>query len=126
MINLDDLMKVDRDNLQHRQAFGEHTGISDESRIIIDLIRDDDIDLIIYENAFTLVPDDAENFSNLAWELFGRYIANNTHLKRIALDNCHLTDERMGVLFRELTYSRSLERLDLDGNSFGIDGVRCV
>ena len=111
---------------QFNQAFGEHTGIIEECREIIDLIRDDNIDLIMYDKAFTLDPDDAENFSNLAWKLFGRYIANNTHLKRIGLDSCGITDEKMELFFRELTYSRSLERLDLDGNSFGIDGVRSM
>jgi len=111
---------------QFNQAFGEHTGIPEECREIIDLIRYNNIDLDMYDNVFTLDPDDAENFSNLAWELFGRYIANNTHLKRFGLDSCHLTDEKMTLLFRELTYSKSLNRLDLDGNEFGIDSVRSM
>ena len=56
----------------------------------------------------------------------GRYISNNTHLKRIGLDSCNLTDEKMALLFGELRTSTSLGDLDLDGNNFGLDGVRSM
>jgi hypothetical protein len=42
------------------------------------------------------------------------------------LDESGLTDEKMTLLFNELTSSSSLDRLDLDVNDFGIDGVRAM
>jgi len=105
---------------QHNQAFGENTGILKFNTI--NLIKNNDPNT----TAFTLGSDDAGEFSNLAWKLLGRYIANNNHLSRLDLDESRLTDEKMTLLFGELVSSRSLDRLDLDGNSFGIDGVRCM
>ena len=63
-------------------------------------------------------------FTDLSWRLLGQYIANNIHLKEIHLDNCNLTNEKMALLFIGLVKS-SLSKLDLRGNPFGIDGVRC-
>ena len=75
---------------------------------------------------FLLEPEYSNEFTNLAWRLLGRYIANNIYLKKLDFDDCSLTDEKMGVLLGELTSSVSLERLDLDGNEFGVSGVRCM
>jgi len=112
---------------QFTQAFGEHTGISEDCRDTINLIRNDDIDLnILHDNKFELDRGDADNFTDQAWALLGRYIANNTHLYMLDLDTVSLTDDEMGKLFRELTSSRSLDRLDLDRNEFGISGVRAM
>jgi len=69
---------------------------------------------------------DANLFTNLSWKLIGRYIANNSHLKRLSLDECGLTDEKMALLFSELVSSSSLQRLDLDFNRFGTEGVRSM
>jgi len=107
---------------EHQQAFGEHTGIDGEVRGCINLIKDNDPDF----TRFILDPSDADRFTDLAWTLLGRYIANNTHLKEINLENCRLTDEKMASLFRELTRIISLERLDIDDNEFGIEGVRSM
>ena len=75
---------------------------------------------------FQLDSSDAQKFSNQAWELLGRYIANNTHLIKIDLCHRNLTDQMMTLLFSGLRRSDSLQRLDLDGNNFGIDGVRSM
>ena len=47
--------------------------------------------------------DDAEKFSDLAWELLGGYIANNDHLEDIDLSVCRLTDSNMCHLFKNWT-----------------------
>ena len=74
----------------------------------------------------SLYSEDADRFTDLAWRLLGRYIANNTHMKEVFLNSCNLTDEEMSLLFKELVKSVSLERLDIDDNRFGIDGVRSM
>ena len=111
-------MDVDEDE-QFNQAFGEHTGIDDDVRRDINRIKyNDDIlkELVLYS-------EDTENFTNHAWRLLGRYIANNTHLEKINASICRLADEEMASLFSELTKSTSLQQLDLQSNRFGIDGV---
>ena len=67
-----------------------------------------------------------ENFSDLAWELLGGYIANNKYLEEIHLTGCHLTDSNMCHLFKNWKRAGSLKRLDLSGNEFGIDGIRSM
>jgi len=113
---------------QHGQAFG-YTGISCDCRLTIDGIRENREDVTSFR-VTSFDTDDIvmimQRFGNLAWKLLGRYIKNNTHLKDIGFDNCNLTDEKTVLLFRELVRSVSLERLDMDHNSFGIDGVRSM
>ena len=109
---------------QFNQAFGEHTGISADCRDIVNRIKNNDNEL----NYFS-IPDssDAELFTNQAWKLFGRYIANNTHLQKLSLLDFHLNDEQMAVLFGELISSVSLEWLCMSYNhEFGVDGLRCA
>ena len=107
---------------QHEQAFGEHTGIS--CRTEINLIKNNE--RINDDDVFIVHREDADRFTYLAWELLGRYIANNTHLKYIDFDGAGLTDEKMSLLFRRLVRSESLIDLDLNNNSFGIEGVRSM
>ena len=107
---------------EHQQAFGEHTGIDEDVLDNILSIKDNSDEF----DDLHLSSEETENFTNLAWRLFGRYIANNTHLKEINLDNCSITDEKAASLFKELTRSVSLERLDMDGNSFGVEGIRSM
>ena len=113
-------------DLQHSNAFGVHTGISSECRDDIDRIKDNSEHI----TSFELSTQDAAQFSQQAWELLGRYIANNTNLEQIKLNNCNLTDRKMALLFKELTNSESLKKLDIGGvsryNEFGIEGVRCM
>ena len=56
------------------------------------------------------------------WELLGRYIANNTHLKEINGEDVHTYDDRLlEYLFRGLTRSSSIERFILtrdEGNLY--------
>jgi len=113
---------------EFNQAFGEHTGISEDCRDIINLIRNDDLDInILHDNKFGLDGYDVGRFNKQAWTLLGRYIANNTHLNNIYLNNCGLTDEMMALLFKELVRSVSLHELHLDSNNpFGIEGVRSM
>ena len=60
------------DDENYRAAFGEHTGISSEGRDEINRIKDNDPDLKKISPRMC----DVENFSDLAWELLGGYIAN--------------------------------------------------
>ena len=64
----------------------------------------------------------------MAWELLGRYIANNTHLKKIDLQYCSIIDAKIAAFFRGLTKSASISitRFDLMSNEFGINGVRSM
>ena len=105
---------------QFNRAFVEYTGISEVTCGYIKAIRNNDPDV----NCLKIRSDDADDFTDLAWQLLGRYIANNIQLTRLVLDECNLTDEIMTPLFSELIGSESLQRLDLDGNEFGIEGVR--
>jgi len=107
---------------QYNQAFGEHTDIPEDCREYINDIKNNNPDV----NDIVIRSSDADEFTNLAWKLLGRYIANNTHLKKLVLEYCHLTDETMAILFRALKSSVSLKWLDLDNNDFGINGVRCM
>ena len=118
---------------QFRRAFST---LRDHTRGNIALIRDNDssttsLDLrhellrpdrvIILERILTTV---------LAWQLLGRYIANNTHLKNVHISNLYpisLNDERMTVLFGELTSSISIERINLSKNRLnGRLTLRCM
>lgn len=116
------LPKKDLREVQHKQSFGEDSGISQYCKNSIALIRDNNDDLI----EFLLGFEDGRVFSDLAWQLLGRYIANNTHLEKVDLDGCGLTDDKMSALFREFTKSCSIITLDLMENNFGLDGVRCM
>ena len=78
------------------QAFGYRFDISDEFRQDIIDIRDDNPDV----KGVTIRPSDADEFNDLAWRLLGRYIANNTHLVKINLDGCSLTDEKWHYYLR--------------------------
>ena len=113
---------------QHEQAFGVHSDMSDRCRQLINLIRSNSGYYLKahHDNEFVLDPDDAVEFTDLAWELLGRYIAKNAHLEEVFLNGCYLTDRTMALLFKELVSSVSLERIFLSNNAFGIDGLRCI
>jgi len=68
---------------------------------------------------------DATKFSDLAWRLIGRYIANNTHLKNITITKS-LCDSKASMLFSELGGSSSLKTLNLCASPFGTTGVRSM
>ena len=94
---------------QHHQAFGEHTRIPGDCRARINGIKNNDHDFIDLK----MRSSDTEKFTDQAWRLLGRYIANNTHLGKVELHFCHLRDRDMVSLFSELSSSKSLERLDI-------------
>jgi len=113
------------DEDEFQQYLGEYTGLDDDCGEIVSLVRQ------VRDNSYELEElrlyyDDTDCFTNHAWLLLGRYIAKNTFLERLELSNCNLNDEKMASLFRELTSSSSLQRLDLGDNQFGIDGLRCT
>jgi len=109
---------------EFNQAFGEHTGINQYFRNVIEFIKDNNAVLETFViNHYTYNP---HQFTDVSWRLLGQYIANNTHLEILDLDECSLTDERMALLFSELVESTSLERLYIGNNRFGIDGVRSL
>lgn len=116
-------MEVENE-LQHRLAFGRYTDvISDECLEEIRMIKNNQP---TDSNVFLLNVEDADEFTDQAWKLLGRYIANNTHLVKIDLDGCHLTDEKMTLFFSELVRSSSLKSLLLGDNEFGIAGVQSM
>eukprot|EP00986_Skeletonema_menzelii_P020238 scaffold30595_cov160-Skeletonema_menzelii.AAC.2 len=68
--------------------------------------------------------DHIQNISNEKWEELGRDIANNTHLTHVDLSS--LNDQKMSFFFRGLSRSSTIEDLELQGNYFGAEGVRCM
>ena len=109
----------------YNQAFGESSGISKKCR--------DDVYSIMKNkhglSKFSIDYHDAgKNFSESAWELLGRYIANNNQLKEIRMySNAKLlTDSNMPSLFKELTSSSSIEMLFFGGNEFGSVGIQSM
>jgi len=108
-------------NMELYQAFLP-SGISDDCLSNILFIKSNNVDT----DDFSLSSFDAETFTDQAWTLLGRYIANNTHLVEIDLNGCHLTDGKMSFLFRELVGSTSLKTLLLSDNDFGMIGVRSM
>ena len=108
---------------QHQAAFGEHTGLSDRSRFIIDDIKSNSgyfYILMLHELIGTV------ELSDLAWKLLGRYIANNTHLVELGLSSCGLSNEKMALLCSELVGNESVCSLNLEMNEFGIEGLRSI
>jgi len=109
---------------QYRQAFGEqNTSISARCRDLIGLIKEN-YDYRI--KGIHVERDDADAFTDQAWELLGRYIANNTNMVGIILDDGALTDEKVALLFRGLTRSVSLKQLYFDNNEISIVGLRSM
>mmetsp|Transcript_19249 Transcript_19249/g.35981 ORF Transcript_19249/g.35981 Transcript_19249/m.35981 type:complete len:526 (+) Transcript_19249:523-2100(+) len=106
---------------EHHEAFGEQTNISRRIRYDINLIKNNDPNF----KWFNMDDNDVEYFSDLAWELLGRYIAENNHLEDLGFD-CGLTDEKMTLLFKHLTRSASLKTLDISRNNFGLDGIQSM
>ena len=79
---------------------------------MIDVIKNNGTISKLGENKFCLCPSNAERFADQAWQLLGKYIANNTHLDDVDLDGCSLTDQKMYALFSGLVKS-SLSELDI-------------
>ena len=113
---------MNTEEAQFSVVFGDDIGT--------DIEFQNDVSHIIYNEPamvdFALHQDDADNLSDLAWELLGRYIAINTHLKKIDLQYCSMIDAKMAALFSRLTKSASIRRFNLMNNEFGMDGVRSM
>ena len=115
---------IDDEEEQFTQAFGEHLDgiISQESRSEIQMIKNNHPNVTM----FTLSSYLANCLSELAWELLGRYIANNNYLLRFNLSGIDLTDENTTILFNSLVKSSSLKELMLYANHIGMNGVRSM
>ena len=85
-------MGSDGDDEEYRLAFGGHTGISGE----IYRIKSNDPRF----TKFDLGSRDAEHFTDMSWELLGRYINENDHLEIVDLSRCGLTDSNTSLLLR--------------------------
>ena len=117
------------DDEQFEQAFGDNSGLQLYCKVVIEYIKNNNGSVIEFdaERSTTLFsPPSTDQFTDLAWRLLGRYISNNTHLKRITLNSQNLTDKKMGLLFSELERSVSLNKLDMSSNVFGIEGMRSM
>jgi len=122
IIEIIDSIQDSDEEEQFNQVFRENNGISNHCY--------DDIYQIKYNQSymreFALQDGETNQFTQLTWTLLGRYIANNTHLERVDLVHCNLTDEKMASLFYELTCSTSLQKLDVCKNHIGIEGIRSM
>ena len=104
--------------------------ISNEGLDILNRLRNNQpMPPICNNNEFSLGSLDVTfRFTDLSWQLLGRYISNNIHLKRVRLDGC-TTDHNMALIFSELTSSSSLEALQIGmfaSSEFSINGIRCM
>ena len=68
----------------------------------------------------------ARHFSDLTWELLGRYIAANDHLCAASFSSCNVSDSDTKALMRGLTHSLVLKSFDLSDNEIGPDGIKVV
>ena len=72
--------------------FGEHIGTSDWYRRRLNQLKNEDdvtsLSCIDSDNDVNV----GERLTNRAWQLLGRYIANNTHLQILRLPFCNLTE----------------------------------
>ena len=124
-----DIVDVDVEE-QHELAFGEHTGISPWITTHINQIRNNDPEVV----KFFMSGDNTPRLSELAWELLGRYIANNTHLSVMKLANSDLIDDMVVLLFRGLVRSDSISEIDMSSfvnlghyiNQVGAEGIRSM
>lgn len=67
-----------------------------------------------------------EEFSYLAWQKLGYYIARNDQLECLSLRRCNLSDENMAAFFHGAARNKRIKVLTLYGNSFGADGMKSL
>ena len=113
------------DEEQFQLAFGDQTNIPRKTRDHIFQIR---YKMSFVNRAYLLDGSEVEHFSDLAWELFGRYIAKNANLQSIIINGLqgHLADAQMSYLFRGLLCSISIRNVVIRNNHIGIDGIRSM
>ena len=73
---------MSEDDEQFNQSFGEHTGIS---KVLRNYINDARQLSSPRAKSFSLYHYDTRRFTNQAWRLLGRYIANNNRLEKVDL-----------------------------------------
>ena len=84
-----------RVDAQHEKAFGEHTGIHESVRNFITKIKNNEPLLDFRPLKYSL--QEVDKFSDLAWELLGRYASSNSHLEDFYMDDLNLTDSQYSV-----------------------------
>ena len=89
-INLTTLHSPEQE--QFNQAFRELSWICRDGINDIKNNKSDTVGLKISSS-------NAERFTDLAWQLLGEYIANNSHLRELNLNRCNLTDRKMATLY---------------------------
>ncbi|KAL7536824.1 hypothetical protein ACHAWF_005571 [Thalassiosira exigua] len=97
------------------EVFGNYSATASETK----RVQENDPNLICFRMSY----DALRHMPANAWELLGRYIARNTHLKRVSLD---VPDDKMPKFFEHLTNSRSIEDLTFRQNNFGVDAIRSM
>mmetsp|Transcript_24978 Transcript_24978/g.42799 ORF Transcript_24978/g.42799 Transcript_24978/m.42799 type:complete len:476 (-) Transcript_24978:144-1571(-) len=120
-------MEVNGDELEYLAAFGGNGAsnrISRPCKERINRIKNNDPGFI----DFVLQSGVANHFSDLAWKLIGRYIAENEYLKSILMRTRLLDDAKMSIFFNELSRGNSvaLKKLELIKADFGINGIRSM
>jgi len=105
----------------HRAAFS--IPVSHKKIDEINAIKNNAPELEVFNLSWV---NDARYFSDSAWELLGRYVAENNILHEVNFSSCAMTNSKMSALFKGLTGSRSLKELDLSENEFGLGGVKAM
>ena len=113
---------------QFELAFGEvHRHKRDD-------IRDIKNNNPLVKSFFIFERNDINGFTDLSWNLLGRYIANNTHLQELHFSGIGFSDATIVQLFQELTKSDSITNLNMGifnihmalRLSFGMAGVQSM
>jgi hypothetical protein len=114
---------------QHEKAFGEHTGIHESVRNFITKIKNNEprLDFRHLKYGLQEANSGADKFSDLAWELLGRYASSNSHLDDFYMDDLNLTDSQSVLVCRGLENGSSqMKQVGFAGNPIGIAGIRSM
>ena len=123
---------ISQGNLDEEEEFNQVFGdlltlLSEECKDGLNRIRrNSDNRDSFFSCRFCLEDEDAQQFTNAAWELLGRYIANNSLLKKITLDEYFITDEKITFFFKGLGKSSSLDELKMNFSRFGVVGMQSM
>ena len=98
----------------------------DDENSVSSIVRviENDPDKIEFKRNFRA--DDLQNMRDEELEEFGNAISNNIHLNEVSLAYGCLDDHKMSCLFRGLTRSSSITKMDLDCNELSVAAVRSM
>ena len=111
-------------NVQHKAAFGEHTGIHESVRKYVTKIKNNEPPPNYYCFNFELRDRNGDRFSDLAWELLRRYFPGKNYVDDFCLDDMNLANSQMVLICRGLENAyRGLDRVGFVRNLIGLTSI---